>query len=84
MRILFHITFLVLVAVAQAFSQSAATPLSLDDCLRLAQDAQSSISLARQEVQIARGQILRPQRARIEIHRQRGTGAEERFQQSTA
>jgi outer membrane protein len=52
-RFLLHTTVLVLVVTAHAFPQSAAKPLSLDDCIRLSQEAQSSISLARQEVQLA-------------------------------
>jgi len=39
---------------AQVAAQSTAKSLSLDDCLRLAQGAQFSISIARQEAEIAR------------------------------
>jgi outer membrane protein TolC len=50
----FYIIIPLIVLAAQAFAQSAAKPLSLEDCVRLAQDAQSSISIAGQESEIAR------------------------------
>jgi outer membrane protein len=53
-RALFNATLLSVILAAQAAAQSAAKPLSLDDCVRLAQGAQSTISVARQEAEIAR------------------------------
>jgi outer membrane protein TolC len=53
-RPLFYTTILLIVSSVQTFPQTAAKPLSLEDCVRLAQGAQSSISVARQEAEIAR------------------------------
>ena len=53
MRLLLNVAILLIASAAQAFPQTTAKPLSLDDCIRLAQSAQSSISIARQESEIA-------------------------------
>jgi outer membrane protein len=52
-RDLLNVAILLISSAAQTFPQSAVKPLSLEDCIRLAQDAQSSISIARQESEIA-------------------------------
>ena len=53
MRLLFDFAVLLIASAAQAFPQTTAKPLSLEDCIRLAQNAQSSISIARWESEIA-------------------------------
>jgi outer membrane protein len=52
-RFLFTIILLI-VPAGRMFPQPAAKPLSLEDCIRLAQNAQSSIGIALQESEIAR------------------------------
>ena len=62
MRALFHAIILLIVSAAQAYPQ-AVKPLSLEDCIRLAQGAQSSVSVARQESEFARYGIDRARAA---------------------
>lgn len=52
MRRLFTYAILLIAPAAQAFAQTTAEPLSLEDCVRLANKARSSISIARQESEI--------------------------------
>ena len=53
MRLFINIAALSIALAAQAFPQTTAKPLSLKDCIRLAESAQSSITTARQESAIA-------------------------------
>ena len=57
MRSLISITILLIASVAPVFPQQEAEPLSLDDCIRLARNAQSSIDVARRETEIARSEV---------------------------
>jgi outer membrane protein TolC len=52
-RLFNDIVILLIASAVQAFPQTTASRLSLEDCIRLAQSAQSSISIARQESEIA-------------------------------
>ena len=49
-----RVSALLAAIVSLAAAQPASSPLALDDCVRLAQSAQSAVSLARQETEIAR------------------------------
>jgi outer membrane protein len=56
-RSIISVTILLIASVAQVFPQQAAEPLSLDDCIRLARNAQSSIDVASRETEIARSEV---------------------------
>ncbi|MFN8009441.1 MAG: TolC family protein [Terriglobia bacterium] len=56
-RFLFTVGLVFILTVGRAAAQS--TPLSLEDCVRLAESAQSSLTLAQQQIEIARfGQTI--------------------------
>jgi outer membrane protein TolC len=50
-------------AIAPALCQTQSQPLSLEDCIRLARAAQSSITVARQETEISRYEVSRARSA---------------------
>ena len=54
MRTLVRATGILAILAIPALCQPAPKPLTLDDCIRLAQSAQSTVSLARQQTEIAR------------------------------
>jgi len=62
-RPLINTIVLLIASAVGAFSQPAAKPLSLEDCIRLAQEAQSSIGVARREAEITRRGVERARAA---------------------